>query len=178
MVWIVVIGVVLLGVLVLAASRPDQFRVERSAQLPAPPAVVMGHLHDFKAWKAWSPWEKMDPNMQRTHSGAAQGVGAVYAWTGNSKVGEGRMEVLTVEWPSRLVVQLNFIKPFTANNTAEFTLTASDTGTHVVWAMYGPSPFISKLMGLVFNMDKLVGKDFEAGLANLKAVLQTPPSAS
>jgi hypothetical protein len=158
-------------VLVTAASRPDSFRVERSRALPGTAEQVLAQLQDFHRWAAWSPWETIDPSMQRSYSGAASGPGAVYAWTGNGKAGAGRMEILEAS-SSRVLIRIDFFKPFSAHNTVEFTLAPQAGGTQLSWAMYGPSPFVSKLMGLVMNMDRLIGGDFEKGLANLQAVLE------
>ena len=157
--------------LVTAATRPDSFRVERSVLLQARPEQVLALLQDFHHWALWSPWEHIDPSMQRTFSGAASGQGAVYARSGNGKSGAGRMVIREVQ-AGRVLIQLDFSKPFEAHNTAEFTLVVQGEATQLNWAMYGPSPFVSKLMGLVFNMDKLVGRDFEKGLANLQAALK------
>lgn len=162
----------LLLVLLTAATRPDSFRVERVLQLGAPAATVHAAINDFRSWAAWSPWEKIDPTMQRTYSGEASGKGAVYAWSGNGKAGAGRMEILQSA-PECITIRIDFFKPFAASNTVEFTLTAEGNGTRVCWAMFGPSPYISKLMGLVFNLDKMIGKDFEAGLQNMRAVTQS-----
>ncbi len=168
----IIVLLALAVVLGYVATRPGSFRIERSIQISAMPEKVFVLINDFHLWPQWSPWEKLDPSMQRQHNGAASGPGAVYAWEGNPKVGSGRMEILSVTAPTKLVIQLDFFKPFKAHNTAEYSLLARDNGTFVTWAMYGPSPFMSKLMGLFFNMDKLVGKDFEAGLANMKAVAE------
>ncbi|WP_338052525.1 SRPBCC family protein [Rhodoferax lacus] len=159
-------------VLVVAAGRPDTFRVERSLLLPASGEQVLAQLQDFRRWAAWSPWEHIDPTMQRSYSGLDSGVGAVYAWTATGKAGAGRMQIREVE-AQRLLIQLDFSKPFVAHNMVEFTWSPQGTDTQLHWAMYGPSPFVSKLMGLVFNMDKMIGRDFEKGLANLAAVLQS-----
>jgi hypothetical protein len=158
-------------VLITAATRPDSFRIERSTRIRASGVQVLAVLQDFHRWAEWSPWEQLDPSMQRSFSGPASGKGAVYDWTGTGKAGTGRMEIREVE-ANRLLIQLDFFKPFKANNMAEFTWTTDGDTTQLNWAMFGPSPFISKLMGLVFNMDKLVGKDFEKGLANLRSVLE------
>jgi hypothetical protein len=157
-------------VLVTAATRPDSFRVVRSRALPASAEQVLAQLHDFHHWAAWSPWEAIDPSMQRSYSGAASGPGAVYAWTGNGKAGAGRMEILEAS-SSRVLIRIDFFKPFAAHNTVEFLLAPQAGSTQLTWAMYGPSPFVSKLMGLVLNMDRLIGKDFEKGLVNLQSVL-------
>lgn len=170
---IVIVLVVLLGgVLVFAATKPDTFRVERSTSIKAPPEKVFALINDFHQWGGWSPWEKMDPAMQRTHSGAASGKGAVYEWEGNSKVGKGRMEITDASVPSKLQIKLDFLKPFEGHNTAEYTLKTSGDTTALTWAMYGPSPFMSKVMQVFVSMDSMIGKDFEAGLANLKAIAE------
>ena len=126
-------------------------------------------LVDFRQWPAWSPWEKLDPDMKRTLSGPASGPGATYAWQGSSKVGAGRMEIKEVTAPSKVEIQLDFIKPFEGHNVTDFTLVPRGDATEVTWLMRGPAPFVSKLMGVFVDMDKMIGKDFEAGLANLKA---------
>jgi uncharacterized protein YndB with AHSA1/START domain len=173
---IMIIAAVILGlialVLVLAASRPDAFRVERSISINAAPEKVFGAINDFHRWTAWSPWEKIDPDMKRSYSGAAAGEGAAYAWEGNNKVGQGRMEIAQSSPSSRIVIKLDFLKPFEAHNTAEFTLVPKGGTTVLTWAMYGPQPFVTKVMTLFISMDKMVGKDFEKGLANLKAVAE------
>jgi uncharacterized protein YndB with AHSA1/START domain len=170
---LVVLVLVVAGVLVAAAAKPDSFRVERSTSINAPPERVYPLIADFHRWTAWSPWEKIDPALRRTYSGAASGPGAVYEWEGNNKVGKGRMEILQARPPSDLRIKLDFLKPFEAHNTAEFTLKASPAGTNVTWAMYGPNTFMAKIMQVVVSMDKLIGKDFEAGLANLKAAAES-----
>jgi uncharacterized protein YndB with AHSA1/START domain len=152
----------------LAALRPNTFRVERRARVNAAPERVYSFLTDFHQWPSWSPWEKLDPAMQRSHSGAERGRGAVYEWEGNKKVGKGRMEILEAVPASRVVIKLDFFVPWEAHNTTEFTLTPVAGGTDVTWAMHGASPFMMKVMGIFMPMDKMVGKDFEAGLANLK----------
>ncbi len=164
--------VVVACVLIYAATRPATFRVQRSASIKAPPEKIFAALGDFRAWAAWSPWEKMDPAMQREHGGAAAGKGATYAWQGNSKVGQGRMEIVETAAPSRLVIKLDFLKPFEAHNTAEFTLERRGEATEVTWAMHGPAKFAFRLMGVFMNMDAMIGKDFEAGLANLKTLTE------
>ena len=169
----IVIVVAIVAVLGLAATRPDTFRVQREIDIKAPPEKVFALIDDFHRWTAWSPWEKLDPAMRRTYGGPANGKGANYAWEGSGKVGAGRMEIVDSTSPSRIQIQLDFLKPFEAHNTAEFTLQPEGDHTHVTWAMYGPSPFISKVMGLFFSMDVMIGKDFEAGLANLKSAAQS-----
>ena len=164
---LVVVG----AVLVLAAFRPDSFRVQRAATIKAPPEKIAAVLSDFRGWEAWSPWEKMDPAMKRSYSGAPKGKGAVYAWQGNSEVGQGRMEI-TEAAPSRVALNLDFVKPFEAHNKVEFTLTPKGDATEVTWSMVGPVPYVAKIVHLFVDMDRMVGKQFETGLANLKAVAE------
>ena len=169
----IVVLVLILGVLGFAATRPDELTVQRSISIKAEPARIYPLLVDFSQWPAWSPWEKLDPTMKRTLSGSVSGRGAVYAWDGSSKVGAGRMEIKEAVAPSKVVIQLDFIKPFEAHNIADFTLAPrADSTTEVTWQMRGPAPFVSKLMGVFVDMDKMIGKDFEAGLANLKAAVE------
>jgi hypothetical protein len=165
---VLVIIVLVAVVLIWAATKPDTFRVERSTTIKAPPEKIEALIDDFHQWGTWSPWEKLDPNMKRTHSGAARGKGAVYAWEGNSKAGAGRMEVLDSS-PSHVGIQLDFLKPFASHNTAEFILQPNGDSTNVTWIMQGPNAYIGKVMSVFMSMDKMIGKDFEAGLANLKA---------
>jgi carbon monoxide dehydrogenase subunit G len=172
----IVLVAIVAALLVFAATRPDTFRVERSATIAAPAARIFPHLDDFHRWGAWSPWEKLDPALKRTFSGAESGAGAVYAWEGNSKVGQGRMEILESDAPSRLRIQLDFIKPFEAHNTTVFALAPEGDATRVTWVMDGRHNLVSKLMGVFMNMDRMVGNDFERGLANLKAVAETQPA--
>jgi uncharacterized protein YndB with AHSA1/START domain len=165
----VVLLVAIAAILVLAAMKPDTFRITRAITVKAPPEKIFPLIADFRAWSAWSPWEKRDPALKRSYGGSASGKGAVYEWEGNSKVGKGRMEIIDAPPPSRLAIKLDFLKPFEAHNTAEFTLTPRGSTTDVTWAMHGPNLFIGKVMSLFVSMDRMVGKDFETGLANLKA---------
>jgi uncharacterized protein YndB with AHSA1/START domain len=167
-----IVVVLIAAVLGLAATKPDTFRVERAATIKAPPEKVYVLVNDFHQWTQWSPWERMDPAMQRTHSGASSGTGAVYAWEGNKKVGKGRMEIVDSAAPSKVTIKLDFLEPFEAHNTAEFVLTTQGDATTVTWAMTGPNLFLGKVMSVFASMDSLVGKDFESGLANLKAVAE------
>ena len=170
--WIVAIIVIaVLAVLGLAASKPGTFRVARSAHLKAPADRVLALLQDFREWAKWSPWEKLDPNLTRTMSGATAGKGAIYQWSGNKKVGQGRMEILRVT-SSQVDIDLEFMAPWKARNKTVFLLTPSNGGTSVNWEMTGTSPFMFKLMGLFRSMDQMIGKDFEAGLAALKSIAE------
>lgn len=166
-----IIVLLIAGVLIFASTKPDDFRVERSITIKAPPEKIAANVNDFHLWGAWSPWEKLDSAMKRSFSGAPSGQGAVYAWEGTGQVGAGRMEIMTVA-PEKTSIKLDFIKPFEGHNTAEYSFVPQGDSTQVTWAMYGPAPFISKVMGVFFSMDKMIGKDFEAGLANLKAVAE------
>ena len=165
-------AIVFFGVLFLAAARPDRFRIARSATIKAPPQKIFPMINDFDAWPNWSPWERLDPALKRMRSGSASGVGSVYAWEGNKKVGTGRMEIVEAHPPSQVVIKLDFLKPFEAHNIAEFTLEPEGEATRVTWAMHGPSPYMARVFGVFMDMDKMIGKDFEKGLANMKAAAE------
>lgn len=167
-----VVVVLIAALLMYAATKPNTYRVERSAAINSPPDKVFGLINDLHAWASWSPWEKKDLAMKKTHSGAPQGKGAILEWDGDKDVGTGRMEVRESIPASKIVIQLDFLKPFEAHNTAEFRLIPNAGSTQVTWAMYGPQPYMMKVMGLFCNPDKMVGKDFEDGLANLKAIAE------
>lgn len=172
MTWILAIVVLaVLAVLMIAAMKPDTFTVVRESQINAPPDKVHSLINDFHEWTKWSPWEKMDANLTRTYSGSSSGRGAAYDWSGNKKVGQGRMDI-TATAPSRIDIDLHFMKPFEARNKTVFSLTPRDGGTQVRWEMNGTSPFMFKVMSLFTNMDQMIGKDFEAGLANMKAAAE------
>ena len=164
------VAVVLL--LVYAVTRPDVFRVERALAIKAPPEKIFPLISDLKGWSAWSPYEKKDPAMKRSFGAVTAGKGAVYGWEGNKNVGKGNMEITEAVQPSKIVIKLDFLEPFEAHNTALFTLDGRGETTTVTWSMSGPANFISKLMGIFFDMDKMVGTDFEAGLANLKTIAE------
>lgn len=166
-------GAVIAGILGYAATRPGPFRVARSARIDAPPDRVYAKINDFHQWSSWSPWEELDPSMTRTHSGAPSGKGAVYEWKGNKRVGRGRMEITESEPSRRVVIKLDFFEPFEAHNTVELTLVRVGEGTDVTWAMTGTNPYMMKVIGIFMNMDKMLGKDFEKGLARLKGQLES-----
>ena len=168
---LLVLGLGIALVLLLAAFRPDSFRVERTVAIQAPPDRIYRHLADFKAWTAWSPWEKKDPALKRVYSGAASGVGSAYAWE-SDEVGHGRMEIAEATPASNLRIKIDFLKPFEAHNVVDFTLRPEGNATVVRWSMRGPQPYLGKLIGLFMDMDRMVGKDFEVGLAALKAVAE------
>ena len=168
----IIIVLAITAVLIFAASKPDSFRVQRSITIKAPPEKVFAYLNNFHHWEAWSPWEKLDPAVKRIYGGAESGLGATYAWEGNSEVGQGRMAIIESVPSSKLLLDIEFIKPFAAKNKVEFILAAEGENTVVTQAMYGPSPYISKLMSLFFNMDKMVGGKYEQGLASLKLLAE------
>ena len=159
-------------ILILAAAKPDRFRVQRATTVKAPPERIFPLINDFHQWATWSPYENKDPAMKRSYSGTASGKGAVYAWEGNKNVGSGRMEILDASAPAKIVIKLDFFTPFEGHNTAEFTMLPQGDVTNVTWLMYGPLPFMGKIMHVFVNMDRMVGKDFEIGLANLKRVTE------
>ena len=160
------------GILLFAASKPDSFRVQRSATIKAPPEKIFPLINDLHNWTVWSPYEKKDPAMRRTHSGAASGKGAVYEWDGNGEVGKGRMEIVESAAPAKILIDLKFLEPFAANHVAEFVLKPQGDVTEVTWAMYGPAHFVSKVVQIFIDMDRMVGNDFASGLANLKAIAE------
>ena len=166
---LIIIALLIAAVLLYAALAEKTFSVVREADFSATPAQVFPLLNNFKNWGSWSPWEAMDPDLKRDYSGAEEGVGAKYGWTGNKKVGTGNMEITHSDKSKRVQLNLNFIQPFEAHNITEFTLTPAGQGTHLKWEMRGNRPYMIRLMGLVMSMDKMVGKDFEKGLANMKA---------
>jgi len=160
------------GVLGVAARRPDTMRIVRSATIDAPPERIYPLLEDFRGWEAWSPFEKLDPAMRRTYSGAPSGKGAAYAWEGGGKAGAGTMEIVEAAAPSRVAIDLRFTRPFKARNTTELTLEPRGGSTLVTWAMEGPTPFMTKVMCVFVDMDRMIGRDFETGLASLKAIAE------
>jgi uncharacterized protein YndB with AHSA1/START domain len=167
----VVLALALAVVLALALTKPDDFTVARATTIKAPPDKIFPLIDDLHAWNAWSPYEKKDPAMQRTFSGAPRGKGAVYQWSGNGNVGSGRMEIVE-STPQKIVIKLDFITPFEGHNVASFTLAPNADATEVTWSMHGPAPLLSKVMQVFFNMDRMIGDDFAAGLASLKAVAE------
>src|SRR6266849_3265526 len=168
----VVLAIAIAIVLILAAAKPGRFSVQRAISVKAPPEKIFPLINDFHQWGLWSPYENKDAAMKRSYSGAAAGKGAVYGWDGNNNVGSGRMEILDASAPAKIVIKLDFFKPFEGHNTAEFTMLpqgdAASLTTNVTWLMHGPAPFVSKVMQVFMNIDNMIGKDFEIGLANLK----------
>lgn len=159
-----------------AAIKPDTFRVERALGIAAPAEKIFALINDFHQWSAWSPFEKMDPAMKKNFSGAAAGTGAVYEWEGNAKAGKGRIEITEAAPSSKITMKLDMFKPFPANNLVVFTLEPQRDETYVTWVMQGPQSFMAKVMGVLMNCDKMVGGQFEEGLARLKSIVekQTP----
>jgi Polyketide cyclase / dehydrase and lipid transport len=169
---IIILAIVIAAFLIMGLTTPANFSVVRETDFNATPAKVFAQINDFHHWAAWSPWEKMDPNLVRNFSGETSGAGAKYSWVGNKKVGEGSMEITHSVPSTNMQLDLHFLKPFKADNVTEFTLSPSGKGTHFKWEMRGQTPFMLRVMKLFFNMDKIVGKDFENGLANLKAIVE------
>jgi hypothetical protein len=167
-----VAALVVLFVIVVATHTP-KFRIERSITIAAPPERAFAHVNDFRKWVGWSPWEKIDPTMKKTFEGPSVGRGAIYSWVGNSKVGEGRMTIERSDEPSIVGLKLEFLKPWQATNATTFSFVPADGGTKVTWAMEGENrSFTMKAFATVMNMDKVVGRDFERGLASLKSVAE------
>jgi hypothetical protein len=168
----IVIVLLIAGVLIFAATKPDTFRVQRATSIKALPEKVFALINDFNRWGAWSPWEKKDPAMKRTFGATTSGKGATYAWEGNKDVGQGSMKS-RVRFLVKVALKLDFLKPFEAHNTVEFTLDSKGDTTNVTWVMQGPTPYFAKIIHVFVNMDSMVGRDFEAGLANLKSAAES-----
>ena len=169
------IAAIIVIFIIVAAMQPAEFRIARSAGMSAPPSAVFAQVNDFHNWEAWSPWAKIDPQMKQTYDGAPEGTGAVYSWVGNKEVGEGRMTV-TESRPAEFVrIRLHFLKPFKATNTAEFSFKPEGDRTAVTWSMEGRKNFISKAVCMFMDMDKMVGGQFEQGLAQMKTIVESAP---
>jgi Polyketide cyclase / dehydrase and lipid transport len=172
---LIIVAIIVVAFVVIVAMRPSEFRVTRSTTISAPPPAVFAQVNDFHKWEAWNPWGKIDPGMKQAYEGAPAGTGAIYTWTGNKEVGEGRMTI-TESRPSDLIrIKLEFFRPFRANNTTEFSFKPERNQTAVTWSMTGDNNFIAKAVHLFMNMDKMVGGQFEKGLAQMKAVVETAP---
>jgi uncharacterized protein YndB with AHSA1/START domain len=169
---LIVVALLLAGLMLYVATRPAGFRIQRSIRIAAPREQLYAYVADLHNFDEWSPWAALDPAMRKAYFGAASGVGAGYEWQGNNKVGHGRMEITDAVEPARVVIKLDFLKPFEAHNTAEYVLAEAADGTEFTWAMHGPNTLMAKAMGPFFNMDKMVGAQFEQGLAALKAVAE------
>ncbi|MBS1816146.1 MAG: SRPBCC family protein [Acidobacteria bacterium] len=160
--------IVIVAILIFAATKPDTYRVERSISISAPPEKPFALIDDFHHWDLWSPWAHLDPNVKVTYSGPSSGKGAVYAWEGNSKVGAGRMEILDDAPSSHVNIKLDFFKPMQGTSMTDFQLTPEGNGTRVTWVMSGDMNYVSKVMCVFSSMDKMIGKDFEKGLQKMK----------
>ncbi|MDD5199053.1 MAG: SRPBCC family protein [Terrimicrobiaceae bacterium] len=169
---LIAVGAVVALLFIVVAVQPSEFRIARSATIPAPPAVVFEQVNDLHKWQAWSPWAKLDPAAKNSFEGPPAGTGAIFRWAGNDKVGEGSMTI-TESRPSELVrFRLDFVKPFAGTNVAEFTFKPEGDQTQVTWTMTGTKNFVFKAVGLFMNCDRMVGGQFEQGLADLKSVVQ------
>lgn len=168
----IVLAVVVGTVLAYAAMQPDSFKIQRTTSIKAAPEKIFPLISDFAQWPAWSPYENKDPAMKRTLAGTAGSKGATYAWDGNGDVGAGRMTIADAAPPRAIKLNLDFTRPFEAHNIADFTLQPVEGGTNVTWSMTGPTPFFGKILHVFVDVDKMVGRDFEAGLANLKSVAE------
>ena len=165
-------AVVVVLLIIIVATRPSDFRVTRTGRISAPPEVVFANVNDLHKWEAWSPWAKLDSNSRSTFSGPASGPGACMAWSGNKKVGEGRMTITDSRASEVIHLKLEFFRPFKATNTAEFTFKPEGGQTQVTWSMFGKNNFMGKAFSLFMDCDKMVGRDFEKGLANLNSASQ------
>jgi uncharacterized protein YndB with AHSA1/START domain len=168
----VILAIAIAAILVLATTKPGTLRVQRSVSIKAPPEDIFPLISDFRQWRNWSPYEHKDPAMKRTYGGAERGKGAVYAWEGDKNVGSGRMEILEASAPQKIAIKLDFFKPFEGHNTAEFTMLPQGDVTNLTWTMTGPAVFMSKLIQVFMNLDRMIGRDFETGLANLKKLTE------
>lgn len=177
--WPIVIGAIVAAVLLLIAAvamQPAGFKVKRTVLIAAPPAAIFPQVHDFHRWNDWSPWAKMDPDMKQTFEGAASGVGAVQTWDGK-KCGTGRSTIVESAPNARVLVKLEFMKPWVATNFVEFLLEPEEEGTRVTWTMTGRKNFVMKAFSMVCNLDKTIGKDFEKGLVGIKGIVEAPAAA-
>lgn len=168
-----IIVIAIATILIAAAIQSDDLKVTRSATFTAPPEKVFEQVNDFRKWDAWSPWAKLDPNMTVAHSGAANGVGAAYSWKGNGDVGEGKMTITASHPYEHIGIDLDFIAPMEAKNKTDFTFKANGDKTDVTWTMVGKKNFVTKIFGVFFDMDKLIGADFEKGLVQMKPIVET-----
>jgi len=175
---LIIAAVVIIGLAIVIATRPAQFRVTRSATMSAPPQRVFEHVNDLHKWDAWSPWAKLDPNAKNAFSGAESGAGATMSWAGNSKVGEGTMTITESVPSERIRMRLEFLRPMKAVNDTEFTFTPEADSTRVTWTMSGTNNFVGKAFSLFVDCDKMIGGDFEKGLATMKSLVEAPVTTS
>ena len=169
------LGVIVVAIIAVVALQPAEFRVARSATMSAPSPVIFAQVNELKKWEAWNPWQKIDPAMKLTFAGPPAGPGASYSWVGNNEVGEGRLTITESQPTDMVRIKLEFMKPFAATNTATFTFKPEGNQTAVTWSMEGKNNFFAKAINLCFNMDKMVGGQFEKGLADMKAVVEAAP---
>lgn len=169
---LIALFVIVVGLVIVIAMQPTEFRVERSATIPAPPEEVFAQVNDFHAWKEWSPWAKLDPQSKETYEGPAAGTGAIFKWSGNNEVGEGMMTITDSRPNEMILIKLEFTRPFAAANTTEFTFKPEGDQTRVTWSMFGQNSFMGKAIHLVMDMDKMVGANFEQGLAQMKSAVE------
>ncbi len=167
------LGFIALLFVIVVIGQPDNFKVCRSTKISASPEKIFPHVNDLHKWEAWSPWAKMDPACKNTFAGAPTGTGSIFSWAGNKKVGEGRMTISESRASDLIRIKLEFFKPFKATNTAEFDFKSDGNQTAVTWSMFGKNNFMGKVFGLLVNCEKMVGRDFEKGLASLKALVET-----
>lgn len=168
---LIAIAALIVVFLLIVATRPAAFHIERSTAIAASPEVIFPFVNDLHRWAEWSPWEKIDPAMTRSYEGGP-GVGAKYHWAGNDKVGEGRMTILESRAPERIEIKLEFLKPFEATHTGTFAFKPGPGGTQVTWSMDGNNNFMAKAIALFMDMDQMIGKEFETGLATLKGLAE------
>ncbi len=169
---LIVIAIAVIIFFIVAAMQPSEFRVTRTGTVSAPASAVFAHVNDLQKWNAWSPWAKLDPEAKNSFEGPVSGTGAIMRWSGNNKVGQGSMTIVESRPDDFIRFKLEFLKPFVATNTAEFTFNSEDDRTLVTWTMYGKSNFINKAVGLIMNCEKMVGGQFEKGLASLKSIVE------
>lgn len=175
---LMVMPIVVVAFAGIVALRPSGFRVTRTARMRAPAPAVFAQINDFHNWEAWNPWGKLDPAMKQTYQGAPAGTGAVYTWTGNKEVGEGRMTIIESRPNDLIRINLEFFRPFAATNIAEFTFKPEGDQTAVTWSMTGKNNFMAKAIHLFMNMDKMIGAQFEQGLAQMKSVVEAASNKS
>jgi hypothetical protein len=177
MLWKILIAlvVIVVGLVAVIALQPARYRVSRSTTIAAPAPVVFAQVNDFHRWTAWSPWEKIDPAMKRTYEGPPAGVGASYTWVGSGEVGEGRMTIVESRPSDLIQVKLEFVKPFAGTSVAEFSFKPDGERTLVTWSMTGDKNFIAKAIHLVMSMDRMIGDQFDKGLAAMKTVAEAAP---
>lgn len=175
---LLVFGIIIVGILALAAVQPDDYKVERSITIQAPADIVFTQVNDFHKWAAWSPWAKMDPQAKFTFEGAENGAGAIHTWDGNKNLGAGKMTIIESNPHSVIKIQLDFEKPMKSTSVADFKFDHQNDQTTLTWTMSGKCNYMCKLMGLFMNMDKMIGGQFDKGLADIKAISEAAHQAT